>query len=330
MLAFFQYVVVCSKVPRCQKGQDMAEKLIKESGQGAAWRWLAALLLMVPLAACSGKDWPHLVDVQRPKESQTYTIPAPDAGDGSGQTDQVAPPSTDAAIPLDGEALAAASARLDLALTRLKTAEADYAAALEIFLNSPSGENRDEDISERWSVAQYRLTRLGGAVGDLAAVNRELAALGLGSTRDTPQDLTLALGRDMTRADTAYQGWPDALLVENNRLAVLTPPAMGQPGPKAFEEGGRTPYIRIDLQNPDVAFADDLDAPVRRALQVAPDLRFDLMASGPDQKAAQANLRRVTAALLNIGVPRAQLVVAINVSDSMPGEALIYLRKRSR
>jgi len=293
-------------------------------------QWLAALLLVVPLAACSGKDWPHLVDVQRPRESQTYTAPTPDAGDGAVEGEQAIPPSTDVAIPLESEALAAASGRLDLALKRLKTVEADYAAALDSFLTSPFAENRDDEVSERWSAAQYRLTRLGGAVGDLAAVNRELAALGLGSTPDTLQDLILALGRDMTRADAAYQGWPDALLVENNRLAVLTPSGMGQPGPRAFEVGERSPYIRIDLQSPAVAFADDLAAPVRRALQVAPDLRFDLMASGPDRKAAQMNARRVTAALLKIGVPRAQLVVAIETSEGAPGEALIYLRKRSR
>ena len=307
----------------------MASQSMTRRGRETAGRWLLALLIVVPLAACSGKDWPRLVDVQRPKESQTYTIPAPETAEETAGTEKPAPPpSSSDALPLDPEALDAASARLDLALKHLDTAEADYAAALEYFLTSSSG----EDMAERWSAAQHQLTRMGAAVGELAGVNRELAALGLGTVPDTPQDIVLALGREMMRVDAVYQGWPDALLVENSRLATLTPPQMGAPGPRAFEPGERSPYIRIDLGNPAAAFAGDLGPPVTRALQVAPDLRFDLIAIGPDRSAAQTNLRRVTAALLRVGVPRSQLVVALQERPDAEGsgEALIYLRKRSR
>ncbi len=283
-------------------------------------------VVLFALSACSGGDWPKLVDVQRPRASETYAVPAPAAPETPAAEPTAPPAPPGAVIPLTPKALNTTKVRLDAALAELNAADTAYSKALRNFLAiSQDGETLDE----AWAAAQNQLTRLGAAVDELKAVDDDLAALGLGAKPDTPPGLTLELAREIARAETALAGRARALLFENNRLAVLTPRRAGAPGPNAAEAKGRSAFVLIDLADPDAAFATPLVVPIKRALEVAGDLHFDVIAAGADRSRAQANLRRVTAALLNLGVPRDQLVIALEPDAAAAPEVAIYLRAKS-
>lgn len=287
------------------------------------------LLAALALSACAGGDWPKLADVERPRASETFVLPSADTATeatGEGPAAPARPPADVTVLPLTDTALNRTAGQLDDALSALSQADAAYAAALQDFL-SIKGEDDGEELASLWSVAQYRLTRLSVAVTGVAALNRTLAAMALGTDAETPPGLVLRLGREIARADDALAGRGDALLLENNRLSVLTPPGMGDEGPSVVTVDGRPAYVRIDLADPLVAFEGALAQPIARALEVAPDLRFDVIAGGADLAAAQAHLRRVTLALLRIGVPRDQLLGA---TDGEGAVVQIYLNAKSR
>lgn len=294
---------------------------------GQMKRAAGIILMTALLTGCAGGDWPKLADVERPRESKTFTLPTVDTATenaGKSPAEPVRPPADVAVLPLTDAALTRTAAQLDAALSALEQADAAYEAALLDFL-SVKGEG--EELSSRWSVAQVRLTRLGATVNELTSLNRTLAAMALGADEDAPQGLVLRLGREIARLEGALGGQGDALLLENNRLAMLTPPGIGDEGPGVVSVDGRPAFVRIDLSDPLVAFEGALVPPIARALKVAPDLCFDVIAGGVDRATAQAHLRRVTLALLRIGVPKAQLVGATGGVDPA---ALIYLSVKSR
>jgi len=222
--------------------------------------------------------------------------------------------------------LDAVRGRLDTALGDLEAARQAYDAALEDFL---AVRNDDEALQEAWATAQYRLTRLGAAVSAASAVSAELAELGLGVGPQTAAELTIALAREIARADAALAGQDRLLLIENNRLAVLTPARAGTPGPNAVSAAGRSAFVKINLTDPGADFEQPLSHPIRQALKVAPDLHFHVIASGATWGEAQTNLRRVTATLLTLGVPRGQLVIAAEPDEKAPAQVQIYLRAGS-
>lgn len=276
------------------------------------------------LTACAGGEWPNLADVQRPRESETYAVPAPSAG--APATETPAPPPSEAAAPLTADTLDKTRIWLDAAIKVMTEADRDYGLALGDFL---AVADDGEALEEAWAVAQYRLTRLSAAVDDVMDANDKLAALGLGAGADTPAELSLALAQALERAGTVLAGWDRALLIENNRLAILTPVRDGAPGPNAVAQNERPAFIRINLSDARASFASELASPVNSALEAAVDLRFDVIAAGADRAQAQANLRRVTAALLKLGVPRGQLVIGLEPDETAAARVEIYLRAKS-
>lgn len=275
---------------------------------------IAAAVASAVLSSCAGGSWPELSEVERPRESMVYVAPPPEYAPPDVAPVPAPPLPGEAVLPLTDASLGAATARLEDAMDALAAADAAYGTALDALLGITSA---GEAMNEAWFTAQNRLTGLGRAVRTMISVDSELAALGLGVGPGTDEDLIAAHFRAMEQAGTALECQYHGLLVENNRLAALTPPGLGPVGPRAIDRRDRILFIAVDLSDPDAGFAEDLTPPIRRALDVGPDLTFHVFSQGPDREQAQASLRRVTAALLDLGVPRFRLVVAVDHDRAM-------------
>lgn len=286
--------------------------------------------LTLALAACGGQ-WPDLAGVSRPQAAaEAKELPAiDDRGDGVADGAVIPPTPSGLDTPPGGDDLDALREAVRLAAETAAARYTEYVNSLDRLLTS-SG---DGDLITRWSAAQSALSRFSMAVDSLRDLRHEAAQRALRLTTDqaaADRDRLAAANRFVAETGDLADERQDQIVRESNRLAVLTPPAFGDPAPAAVSDGGRTAFATIDFATPDPAFAETLKAAVDETRELVPGLAFDLIASGPADSVAvqQSALRRTAAVLRGLEVAPGHMVMAV----AAPGETVtlrIYLRKAS-
>lgn len=294
---------------------------------------LFGMLLAVPLAACASGPWPQLSSVERPAGA-VNPEPLEEIEEGAADTkiDSPAPQAEDAFLDAaEGDELDSFRQSVTLAEETAERTWATYVTALDQLLASGGDE---EELVSRWSTAQSALSRFSMAVDMLRDLRDEAARRALqfssGQTSRSQRARLLPTGELVSHLSTATEERQRQIAGENNRLAVLTPPAFGAPGPAAVFDGGRTPFAVIDFSGPKPRYAERLTQAVREVQGLVPDLGLDIIMTGPaDETAAQqAALRQVLRELRRAGTRVDATAVAIGpASDRV--EAWIYLRKTS-
>lgn len=299
-----------------------------------AFKFVRLSLLVAPavaLAACGGQ-WPDLAGVSRPQAAaEAEELPALDdrgaAVVADGAVIPPAPAGSETA-PAEGD-LDALREAVRVAAETAAARYADYVNSLDRLLTS-SG---DGDLITRWSTAQSALSRFSMAVDSLRDLRHEAARRALRLSVDqTAVDRDRIAAANQLVAETAdlADKRQDQMVRESNRLAVLTPPAFGDPAPAAVSDGGRTAFATIDFTTADPAFTETLKAAVEETRELVPGLAFDLIASGPADSVAaqQAALRRTAAVLRGLKVAPGQMAMALAAPDETV-TLRIYLRKAS-
>lgn len=297
---------------------------------------LPILMLSGVLAGCAPGSWPQLSSVERPAGAAD---PAPLAAAGEDELTAVA---ADSAAPPSGQALeepGAAGEELDsfrqsVALAE-ETAERTwgaYVAALDRLLASGGDE---EELVSRWSTAQSALSRFSMAVDMLRDLRDEAARRALqfssAETGRSERALLVPTGELVSALSTATERRQEQMARENNRLAVLTPPSFGTPGPAEIADGGRTAFAVIDFSGSNPQYADRLAEAVREVQSLVPDVALDIIALGPEDAEVrqQTALRQVLRDLRRAGISPEATAVALGPAADRT-EIRIYLRRLSR
>ncbi|MBW7835767.1 MAG: hypothetical protein H3C28_03945 [Sphingomonadales bacterium] len=276
------------------------------------------LALTLLLMGCAQGAWPHLGAVERP-----VSAVAPAAGGAAEES-----PAPAIAPAVDRARLAAFRTRFDDQRATLQGTLGVYEAMLDRHL----GQAPDTPyFAEAWSGAQSALSRLSAEIDDLRALNDEVTAFAapLIAIPDAGAELQ-EVGHLVAAVDGALGLWRQRLYGEQNRLAVLTPAAVGEPGPNAIDAQNRTAFAEIRFAKPAPAFEAKLKAAVRALKAQVPDVAFDIIARGPAAARAeeQAALRQVLRALKASGVGYDQTAIAVT-PDGEAVAVAIYLKKTS-
>ena len=267
---------------------------------------------------CAKGEWPRLGAVERP-----VAAVAPAAGGAAEER-----PAPAAVSAVDRAKLAAFRAQMDERQAAMRDTLGVYEAMLERHLAEAPA---TPYFAEAWSGGQSALSRLSAETDDLRALNDEVTAFAapLIATPAASADLE-DVGRLVAAVDEALGSWRRRLYAEQNRLAVLTPAAVGAPGPNAIDAQNRTAFAEIRFAKPTPVFEGKLKSAVRALKAQVPDVAFDIIARGPAAARAdeQAALRQVLRALKASGVGFDQTAIALT-PDGETVAVAIYLRKNS-
>lgn len=297
----------------------------------AAW---ASILSALLLAGCAPGSWPQLASVERPADAAKPVVLDPiDGADGAAGPANAAPPAAGDALKDAGADDGLAPIRQSAALAE-ETAERTWKAYLDALDRLLAAGIDEEELISRWSTAQSSLSRFSMAVDMLRDLRDETARQALQFSsgeagRHDPARL-MPTGELLAALGTAAEYRQGQMARENNRLAVLTPPSFGAPGPAAIADGGRTAFAVIDFSKGNTRYADRLTEAVREVRALVPDVALDIVAHGPADRVAerQTALRRVLRDLRGAGVSMDAAAVALgDVSERV--EVRIYLRKQS-
>lgn len=278
---------------------------------------LIPFALTLLLMGCAKGEWPRLGEVERP-----VAAVAPAAGGAA--EERPAP----AIAPADRAKLGELQGRYTDLQATLAATLGVYEAMLDRHLAEAPA---TPYFAEAWSGGQSALSRLSAEIDDLRALNDEVTAFAapLIATPAPSKDLE-DVGQLVATVDGALGLWRQRLYAEQNRLAVLTPAAVGEPGPNAIEAQNRTAFAEIRFATAAPAFEAKLKAAVRALKAQVPDVAFDIIARGPAAARAdeQAALRRVLRALKASGVGYDQTAIALT-PDGEAVAVAIYLKKTS-
>jgi hypothetical protein len=281
---------------------------------------LVLLALTLLLAGCAQGQWPHLGAVERP-----VTAVAPAAGGAAEAT----PPATQTPTPaVDRARLAALRARFDELRATLQGSLGVYEAMLDRHLAEAPA---TPYFAEAWSGAQSALSRISAEIDELRALNDEATAFAapLIAIPAAGADLQ-EVGKLVADVDGALGRWRQRLYAEQNRLAVLTPAAVGEPGPNAIDAHNRTAFAEIRFTAAAPAFEAKLRTAVRALQAQVSNVTFDVIVRGPAsaRDEEQAALRRVLRALKASGVGYEHTAIALT-PDGESVAVAIYLKKTS-